>query len=223
MNLLAFDTSTEACSVALATGERLLERFELAPRRHAELLLPMGESLLREAGLGIDELDAVAFGRGPGAFTGVRLAVGVAQGLGLARGLPLVSVSSLAALAHGALEHCALDQALAAIDARMGEIYWAPYELDTGAGVRLLAPEQVCAPHQAPLLPPGDWLGAGSGWASYGTQLRLRIEGGPARVLADAYPRARSIALLGRAAARRGEIVDPAHALPTYLRDRVTG
>src|SRR3954470_6762837 len=123
MNLLAIDTATECCSAALLCGEHLLERSELAPRRHAELILPMIDSLLSEARLSRRSLDGIAVGRGPGAFTGVRLAISVAQGLALGLDIPVVPVSSLAALAQGAPEQTHGDALLAAIDARMGEIY----------------------------------------------------------------------------------------------------
>ena len=125
MNLLALETATESCSAALLTGGRIITRSEIAPRRHAELLLPMCESLLDEAGLRRSDLDVIAVGRGPGAFTGVRLAVSAAQGIALALDIPVVPVSSLAALALQAPDNGA--DTLALIDARMGEIYAARY------------------------------------------------------------------------------------------------
>src|SRR6185503_4238342 len=121
MNLLAIDTATENCSAALLCGGQLLERSELAPRRHAELILPMIDSLLAEAGLSRRSLDGIAVGRGPGAFTGVRLAISVAQGMALGLDVPVVPVSSLAALALDAPDNGAA--ILACIDARMGEVY----------------------------------------------------------------------------------------------------
>ena len=125
MKVLAFETSTEACAVALHVDGRTLERFELAPRRHAELALPWADALLAEAGVSRAQLDAVAVGRGPGAFTGVRLGIGLAQGIALALDLPVVPVSTLQVLALRAPAHA--DKVLACIDARMGEVYAAAY------------------------------------------------------------------------------------------------
>ena len=142
MKILALDTATEACSAALLSGDgSVYERHDIAPRRHAELILPMVDGILTEAGLGLNDLDAIAFGRGPGAFTGVRIAAGVTQGLALGAGLPVIPVSSLAALAQPALGKAAI--VLPAIDARMGEVYWAAYESDQDGLVTALAGEQV--------------------------------------------------------------------------------
>ena len=148
MNLIAFETSTEACSVALWRDGEVLERFEVAPRRHAELALPWAQALLAEAGMARSQLDAVAVGRGPGAFTGVRLGIALAQGIALALDLPMLPVSTLAALAMRAP---APGKVLAAIDARMGEVYVAAFER-TAAGVEPQGPESVLAPDAVSLL-----------------------------------------------------------------------
>ncbi|HVH35359.1 MAG TPA: tRNA (adenosine(37)-N6)-threonylcarbamoyltransferase complex dimerization subunit type 1 TsaB, partial [Tahibacter sp.] len=144
MNLLAIETSTEACSVALHHGGTTIARSELAPRRHAELVLPMAEALLAEAGIGRRQLDAIAVGRGPGAFTGVRLAVSMAQGMALGLDLPVIPISSLAALALDAPDNGAA--VLAVIDARMGEVYAASYRRGADDTVQALDEERVCAP-----------------------------------------------------------------------------
>ena len=123
MKLLALDTATEACSAAVLADGEVLERYELAPRRHAALILPMIESVLAEAGLEISQLDAIAVGRGPGAFTGVRIAIGIAQGIAFAADLPVALVSTLAALALGTARDTGATRIAAALDARMGEIY----------------------------------------------------------------------------------------------------
>ena len=133
MKILAIETSTEACSVALVHGEEILARSELAPRRHGELVLPMADSLLAEAGMSRHALEGIAVGRGPGAFTGVRLAVSLAQGMAMALDLPVVTVSSLQALAME--EDAGSDDILAVIDARMGEIYAAAYRRDASHAI----------------------------------------------------------------------------------------
>ena len=150
MNLLAIETSTEACSVALHHGGTTIARSELAPRRHAELVLPMAEALLAEAGIGRRQLDAIAVGRGPGAFTGVRLAVSMAQGMALGLDLPVIPISSLAALALDAPDNGAA--VLAVIDARMGEVYAASYRRGADDTVQALDEERVCAPDVLQLL-----------------------------------------------------------------------
>ena len=142
MKLLAFETATEACSVALWIDGCVRERFELAPRRHAELALPWADALLREAGIAKSQLDAIAVGRGPGAFTGVRLAIAIAQGIALALERPVVGVSTLAALAMQADG----DRVLAAIDARMGEVYLGAFERDADG---MSALDAAALPHAA--------------------------------------------------------------------------
>ncbi|UCE90616.1 MAG: tRNA (adenosine(37)-N6)-threonylcarbamoyltransferase complex dimerization subunit type 1 TsaB, partial [Pseudomonadota bacterium] len=127
MKLLAIETATEACSVALAVDGDVRDRFEIAPRGHAGLVLPMAKALLAEAGLGLRELDALVFGRGPGAFTGLRIAAGVVQGLAYGAELPVVPVSSLATLAQGVSAQTGASDVLAVFDARMGEVYWGAF------------------------------------------------------------------------------------------------
>ena len=170
MKILALDTATEACSAALLSGGSVYERHEIAPRRHAELILPMVDGVLAEAGLGLNDVDAIAFGRGPGAFTGIRIAAGVTQGLALGAGLPVIPVSSLATLAQGVINQSAT--LLPAIDARMGEIYWAAYDAAQDGLVRLVTEEQV-APPDAVQIPAGKQIfGVGSGWDTYRATLR---------------------------------------------------
>ena len=219
MKLLAFDTSTEACSAALGLGDAILEREELAPRRHAELILPMVDSLLQEAGLRLRDLDALAFGRGPGAFTGVRLAAGIAQGLALGAGLPVAPVSSLAALAQGATEQA--DALLATMDARMGEIYWGLFEPANGGVARLAAGERVSDP-AAVALPAGrSFFAIGSGWETYGALLAERFKGRVTGAAPARRPRARDLLPLAQAELEQGQGLPPEQALPVYLRNEV--
>lgn len=221
MKLLAIDTSTIACSAALFDGGDPHERFEIAPRGHAELLLPMVDDLLAGAGWSRQQLEVVAFGRGPGAFTGLRIAAGVAQGIAFGLGIPVVPVSTLAALALGAARDGRGGRILAAMDARMREIYWGVYELDAGGALVARGAEQVCTPMDA-LLPDGDgWFGAGDAWDVYGDILRLRL--GPRLAGQDAgcYPHARDIALLAAPIYMEGGGLPPEQAQPVYLRDNV--
>ncbi len=239
--ILAIETATEACSVALVDGDTIVARHELAPRRHAELILPMIEGVLAEAALPRSALDAIAVGRGPGAFTGVRLAIAIAQGLALGLHRPVVPVSTLAALAleaHIAFEP--LDEAptagvtvggasaptarpliLAAIDARMGEVYAATFEPDADDLVTPLDAEVVCPASELAVPVRDAYLVAGSGWAAYGDALASRLAQAPRATYAEMLPRATSIARLALRELARGNAVDAAHVRPTYLRDKV--
>ena len=221
MKLLALDTATEACSAALLIDGEIRERFVVAPRGHAHLLLPMLDELLAAAGLKPAQLDAIAFGRGPGSFTGVRIAASVAQGIAFAADLPVLPVSTLAALARDALQHTTAIQVLAAIDARMGEIYWAAFARDAHGEPQSLTDEQV-APATAVCLPVGtDWFGIGSAWAVYETALRAHFGDTLSGFDATALPRATQIVQLAAVDFAAGR-ADPAElALPVYLRNQV--
>jgi tRNA threonylcarbamoyladenosine biosynthesis protein TsaB len=217
MKLLALDTATEACSAAVLADGDVLERYELAPRRHAARILPMIEDVLAEAGLAVAQLDAIAVGRGPGAFTGVRIAVGIAQGIAFAADLPVVPVSTLAALALGKVRETGVAGIAAALDARMGEIYWGAYAV-AGETVELLGEERVCAP-EAVIALPGQWFGAGSGWSVYAAVLSRRLAVGDWQ--GECYPRAGDVARLAADPRRRGDWVAAEGALPVYLRNEV--
>jgi len=220
VKLLAFETATEGCSVAVWVDGDVRERFEVAPRRHAELALPWAEQLLAEAGLAKAQLDAIAVGRGPGAFTGVRLGVAIAQGIALALDRPVVPVSTLAALAAGAPETGA-PRILAAIDARMGEVYSGAFERRDGDLVAV-SKESVARP-EAVALPAGDdrWQGVGTGFAAGEGALSAHLGPRLASVDATALPRAAAVARLAAAAFERGEALPPERIVPAYLRDNV--
>jgi tRNA threonylcarbamoyladenosine biosynthesis protein TsaB len=218
LKILAIETSTEACSVALVHGEEILARSELAPRRHGELVLPMADSLLAEAGMSRQALEGIAVGRGPGAFTGVRLAISLAQGMAMALDLPVVTVSSLQALAME--EDAGLDDILAVIDARMGEVYAAAYRRGADGQLESLSDEWVGPPASLTVPPGGPWSVVGTGWATYAAQVRERI-GSVAAHDGACYPQARNVALLALPAFRAGKGVSAEHALPVYLRDKV--
>lgn len=219
MNLLAIETATESCSVALVHGETVIARSELAPRRHAERVLPMADELLAEAGIGKHALDGIAVGRGPGAFTGVRLAVSLAQGMAMALDLPVVTVSSLAALALEAPEDDAA--ILAVIDARMGEIYAASYRHDGHCGLLALDEERVCTAAALQLPQAAAWNVVGSGWATYAETLTAQLGAAPRSTDGASYPQARHVATLAVAAFKAGKAQAPELALPVYLRDKV--
>ncbi len=218
MKLLAFETATEACSVALYLDGEVRERFEVAPRRHAELALPWAQALLAEAGIARAQLDAVAVGRGPGAFTGVRLAIALAQGIALALDRPLVPVSTLEVLAGAAGD--GPERILAAIDARMGEVYAGAF-LRTDDGLALLGPEQVLPPAAVRLPGPGPWQGVGTGFAAADGLLARHLGADLAQVEPGALPRAGVLARLAATAFARGEAVAAGQVEPAYLRDNV--
>ncbi len=215
MKLLAFETATEACSVALWIDGDVRERFEIAPRRHAALALPWADALLAEAGLAKSQLDAIAVGRGPGAFTGVRLAIAVAQGIALALDRPVVPVSTLAALAM----QSSADRVIAAIDARMGEVYLGAFARSID-GVEPIGGESVTKP-DAVVVPDGSWGAVGTGFAATDHALQRRLEGRLSTVDAGALPHATDIARLGVAAFTRGEGIAAERVEPAYLRDSV--
>lgn len=221
MNLLALDTSTDACSVALDIDGQMFTRFELAPRRHAEIILPMIEQLLNEAELRVKQLDAIAFGRGPGAFTGLRIACGVTQGIAFAADLPVVPVSTLAALAQGGYRATAHEKVIAAIDARMGEVYWGLFQLTQEGLMQTVSEERVSALGDLKL-PQGDdlWVGIGSGWgtaAAPAAQIQPRL----CDVKPQLLPDARDILSLAKPAYLQGAYVSAFQAIPVYLRNKV--
>ena len=219
MKLLAFETATEGCSVAVWVDGDVRERFEIAPRRHAELALPWAEQLLAEAGVAKAQLDAIAVGRGPGAFTGVRLAIAIAQGIALALDRPLVPVSTLAVLAAGARGDAT--RILAAIDARMGEVYSGAFERRGGELVAVS--DEAVSPPGAVALPgdAGDWHGVGTGFAAVDGALPARLGARLAGFDAGALPHAADVVRLAVAAFARGEAVAPERLEPAYLRDNV--
>jgi tRNA threonylcarbamoyladenosine biosynthesis protein TsaB len=221
MNLLAIETATEACSAALFSGGRIIERYQVAPQEHNRLILPMIEAVLAEAGLQLTQLDALAFGRGPGSFTGVRIAVGVVQGIAFGADLPVVPISTLAALAQEALDETDEEYAYACLDARMGEVYWGIYRRGETGCVELVGEEAVLAADHVPFLEESRGVGIGSGWSRYGEQLAERLRGRIATVLPDRLPRAAGVARLAAEAWRAGISVPAEQALPVYLRDNV--
>ena len=219
VRILAIDTTTEACSVALYRDGQIRLRHVVAPRRHTELVLPMIDELLSEVGMPLSALDALAFGCGPGSFTGVRIATGVVQGLSYGAGLSVVPISDLAALAQQAIDIQECGSVLASLDARMGEVYWARYQAGAD-GLAVLADEEYLTPIAAlPAPRDDDSYRAGSGWGVYqtGTGVELVSSGVDATML----PGAAEIARLAAVRLAAGEAVAPDQALPVYMRPAV--
>jgi tRNA threonylcarbamoyladenosine biosynthesis protein TsaB len=220
MKILALDTATEACSVALGIGDRTLERYVEIDRGHAEQILPMIDAVLSEAGLALTQLDALAFGRGPGGFTGVRLAASVAQGLAFGADLGVVPVSDLAAVALRAAQlEPRARQVLVVNDARMREVYWAAY--DVQSELHPVGDERVTVPADVAVPAPGaPWVAAGRGLTAW-PDLAERCRAGGATLQPHLLPRAAEILALARPRVARREWLDPVDALPVYVRDRV--
>ena len=215
MNILAIETSTEACSVATWHDGQVIERFELG-RQHSQRLLAMVAEVLADSAWSLTQLDALAFGRGPGSFTGLRIGAGVVQGLAFGADLPVVPISTLAALAQGQDE----PRLVAALDARMGQIYWGLYTKVAG----IMTPagsEHVTAPGDM-VVPSGDtWVGVGNGWDVYADVMLARVGVAVSHWHPGVWPRARHVAILGAAGYAQGCAVPAEQALPVYVRDEV--
>ena len=219
MRILALDAATEACSAALLQDDSISERFEIIGRGHAGRLLPMADELMQEAALVAADLDAVAFGRGPGGFTGLRIAAGFAQGLAAGSGKPVLPVSNLAAVAAAAARLHGKARILVCMDARMGQVYWAAFDC-SGTTPRALTREQLADPGAVDPPDGEPYQGAGHGFDAYpvlGTRLGDRLDG----VDGKALPHAAEIARIGAADLEVGAAVPAARGLPVYLRDDV--
>jgi len=221
MKLLAFDTSMDACSVALSIDGETREHFEIAPRRQAELILPMIERLLAQSGLLLSDLDCLGFGRGPGSFTGLRIAAGVVQGLAFGADLPVVPVSTLAALAQGTYRRDRADQVVVAMDARMHEVYWGAFRLGENRLMEPVEDEHISAPQQLTVPFSNRWWAAGNGWSAYAELQGSREFSSPNDRAEDSLPRACDIVELALAGFLEGRAVPAHEAQPCYLRNRV--
>jgi tRNA threonylcarbamoyladenosine biosynthesis protein TsaB len=221
MKILALETSTQQCSVALLTDNGIRELSRMATRAHAEMILPMVETLMEQAGLSLHQLDALAFGRGPGGFTGVRVATAVVQGLAFGLQLPVVPISDLMTLAAGAYRIHGMRNILACMDARMGQVYWCAYSALAADDFRACRSESLGTPHAVQPPDNDNWFGAGSGFNSYKEVLESRLGGVMHAQDATLLPAAQDIANLARLALARGHAVSADAALPIYLRDQV--
>ncbi|QKJ87356.1 tRNA (Adenosine(37)-N6)-threonylcarbamoyltransferase complex dimerization subunit type 1 TsaB [Paramixta manurensis] len=220
--ILAIDTATEACSVALLQDSQSDALFELCPREHTQRILPMVREILTRHDVTLQQLDALAFGRGPGSFTGVRIGIGIAQGLALGATLPMIGVSTLETMAEGAWRSCGATRVLAAIDARMGEVYWAEYQRDEQGAWHgeqteaVLKPEAALARmHQLD----GGWAMVGTGWQAW----PMLAEQAPLALKETAItlPAAQDMLPLALRALNARQTVLPEHAEPVYLRNEV--
>jgi tRNA threonylcarbamoyladenosine biosynthesis protein TsaB len=216
VNLIALETSTEYCSLAVSRGALVYERRIHAGQRHSELVLPALRELLQQAGLELQFIEGIAFGAGPGSFTGLRIACGIAQGLALARNLPVAGIGTLVALA----EDCGADKAIACLDARMGEVYHGAYRKSGGLWSEMHAPA-LYKPDAVPQVEGGDWTACGSGFRAHGAALARRYNGRISRTDAGAIPTAAAMLRLAREVFAAGRGVDAAAAAPLYVRDKV--
>lgn len=217
-SLLAIDTATEACSVALSHNGKIFQHYEVIPRLHAQKILPMIDSLLVEANISLEDIDGIAVGNGPGAFTGVRIAAGVVQGLSFALDKPVITVSNLAVLAERAHREYGVKNIAVAIDARMNEIYWGCFSYESG-GLCLVDSEQVIAPSQASLtISHGHttWYGVGTGW-KYAAEIPVKLD-----ILDDTLlPHAVDLLTLAFPLWDKGKVLQPENVEPMYLRNNV--
>lgn len=221
MKLLALDTATEACSAALSINGEIRELYEVAANQHSKLILPMVDRLMAEAGLMPQDLDALAFGRGPGSFTGIRIATGVIQGIAYALDLPVVPVSNLAAIAQDFFDNNHEDIAFVAADARMDEIYWGVYQRNDNGFAELIGQEAVTRPDKIEFPDLSGVVGIGTGWLKHSQALLMCLGHKINRYETHNLPRASSIAKLGLKGFHQGHAVPAECALPVYLRDKV--
>lgn len=220
--ILALDTATENCSVALLVDEKVYVRSEVAPRDHTKKILPMVDEVLKEAGVALADLDALAFGRGPGSFTGVRIGIGIAQGLAFGADLPMIGVSTLEAMAQGCFRKHNASHVACAIDARMSEVYWGRFVRQQDGTWAQFDQEQVIPPAALAEQSQADehvWSTAGTGWDAYGEALAgLKFNREGSDVL---FPDAEDIVQIAKLELEKGNTLDAEEASPTYLRDTV--
>ena len=225
MIFLALDTSTEACSVALSYQGQLLALDEICPQQHSKRILPMVQQVLADAGVSLNQLSGIVFGRGPGSFTGVRIGVSVAQGLAFGVDVPVYGVSTLAAMAQAAAQLKGSRQVIAAIDARMAEVYLAAYALDEQGLMQAISSEVAAKPSALPAAITGltfntDTLGVGTGWQTYGSELQALT---PTTIASDIlYPSAQYMLPFANLAWQNGHFIAAELAEPVYVRDEVT-
>jgi tRNA threonylcarbamoyladenosine biosynthesis protein TsaB len=216
VNLVALETSTEYCSLAVSRGTQVFARSFHAGQRHSELALPGLRELLQRAALEMQDIDGIAFGAGPGSFTGLRIACGIAQGLALACNLPVAGIGTLLALAAD----CDADKAIACLDARMGEVYHAAYCKSGGKWIETHAPA-LYQPQNVPQVEGRDWVGCGSGFRVHRAALAQCYEDNIARTDPEAIPNAAAMLRLAQSVFAAGQGVDAAGAAPLYVRDKV--
>lgn len=217
MNILAIDTSSNACSIALLFNHEVTAIHQLLPMQQAQTILPLLDELLQSKNVRLNQLDALAFGCGPGSFTGVRIATSVIQGLGFSHQLPVIPISSLAALAQSAYMDLKFEKCWVAIDARISEVYWGRYQVQDNQLVTLIGTECVSKPEEMILTDASDWYGVGDGWEVYKNQIPWQ----PLAVDSTRLPMAKGILALAIPQFEKQAWVKAADAIPVYLRDNV--
>jgi tRNA threonylcarbamoyladenosine biosynthesis protein TsaB len=221
VKILAFDTSSSVCSVGLLNEDKIHSLDQLAPMQHAQLILPMILEQLNFFSLTFNQLDAIAYGCGPGSFTGIRIANSVAQALGFAWNLPIIQISSLAVMAQAAFLEKQCPNLLVSLDARMGQIYWAAYRANHYNIVDLIGDESVNCPENVqdvPLSLNSNWHAIGDGWEKYGAQLMTQLKIRPQTIDALQKPTATALLELARVKFEQQEWINPSQAAPRYLR-----
>ena len=222
MNILALETSTEACSAALLSQGLIVTRFEIAPRRHTDLILPMLEEVIAEAGISKSDIDAIAFGNGPGAFTGVRIATSIAQGLAFSLDVPVIPVSTLAAMAQQAMDLDQVNQVATALDARMNEVYFSTFEKDAEGYTKETMQAVVIPPAKVSMPKGKNWVAVGNAWEVYAAEFNDDLMQQIISVKANIYPAAGEIARIAQKTLKLGDVQSIEQALPVYIRDTVT-
>ncbi|WP_392562634.1 tRNA (adenosine(37)-N6)-threonylcarbamoyltransferase complex dimerization subunit type 1 TsaB [Orbus sturtevantii] len=221
-NILAIDTSTEACSVALIFNNQVSSDFVISQRDHTKQILPMIDSLLKQANCSLSNIDAIAFAKGPGSFTGVRIGIGIAQGLALGLDKPLIAVSTLAVLAQGAHRIKGATKVIAAIDARMGEVYLGAYQITAPGNIQLIVEECVIKPERvSSYLAPFSFTEniayyAGTGWSTYPNMLTGLKDGD------CLLPKAEDMLIIAQQQYLDGNLIAVENVEATYLRNDVT-
>jgi tRNA threonylcarbamoyladenosine biosynthesis protein TsaB len=219
--ILAIETSTSACSVALLINQEIHEIFSEIPQQHTKLLLPMIQQLLTDKKLKLAQLDAIAFSKGPGSFTGIRIAAGIMQGLSLPTSIPIVPISSLQTLAQTTLRIKQETHVLASFNAHRGEVYWGAYKFAENALITDI-PDQLCRPNEITLPNGLDWFGVGDAWQIYPDVFKKQLLGKLKGYDATLVPHAQDVAQLASYALEHGEFVTAEQALPVYLRGKET-
>lgn len=227
MKILAIDTSTEACSAALNIDGEIYPAYKIAPREHSRLILTMIDDLLAESDTELSQLDAIAFGRGPGSFMGLRIAAGVTQGIAFVNDTPVIPVSTLMAIAEVSYIQTGSTRVLAAIDARMDEVYWGAFRREHERW--LIAGEEQVVPPDTVIFPEDDsvehqsaaWLAAGTGWASFRERLLEGNDYQPVQTIEDCFPSAEAIARIAVGELEQGNTCKAHQAVPVYLRNNV--
>lgn len=224
-NILVIDTSTEACSVAVQVGDKVFDAFQIAPRMHGELVLPLVDELLGKAGVKLTDLDVIGYGQGPGAFTGLRICISIVQGLAYGADVPVVGVSSLQAMAQAAMQNHQTKNVFAAIDARMGEVYWGQYQQAENGLMELIGSEKVSNPENVEASNSAEdgqvYWAVGSGWQTYHSQLAQAINLPIVIEKNVSFPSAKTMLAIVNQRFNDGLAVSAEMAQPVYLRNNV--